>query len=100
MLGANAVPFGLSGLEDEIGFERSLDGLIGVAPAGEEEEPIFLKFAGKDESLSAATMFDGVLRGDGFAFRRGGPVRPDLRFSSGSVPARFARFSVSVSDSM
>jgi hypothetical protein len=81
VLSADAVPFGLRDFEDEIGFERALGGLIGIAPAGEKEEPIFLKFAGEDESFGAAAMFDGILRGNGFAFRRGGPLRPELRFS-------------------
>jgi len=70
-LGAEAIPLGLRGFEDEIKFERFVSGLIGIAPVSEEKEPVFFGFVGKDKSFGAGAVLGGVLRRNGFSFGRG-----------------------------
>ena len=71
-LGANAEPFGLRGFENEIILEGVFGGLIGLAPAAEEEKPGFLRFTGEDEGLGAGAVFGGIFGRGGAAFGGGG----------------------------
>jgi len=64
-LGAEAVPLGLGSAENEIGFERCFEGLVGVLPAREEDEPALFGFHGEDEGSGASAVFAGVLGGGG-----------------------------------
>ena len=61
-------------IEDEL-FDEFLGGgvlgLIGVVPAEAESVEVFLLFAAHDKEVGAAAVGDGVLAGDGFAFRSG-----------------------------
>ncbi len=79
-LGADAVPLGLGGFEDEIVEEGVFDGAVGSAPVAEEEEPGFFKFAGEDEGVGAGAVFDGVLGGLGAAFGGSGSGAAGIAF--------------------
>ena len=71
-LDADAVPFGLSGFEDEGVEERVFGGvLVGVEPGLEQEEPVALEFVVHDEGAGAHAVFDGVAGGGGTAFGGG-----------------------------
>jgi hypothetical protein len=64
-LDAEAVPLGLGGAENEIGFERCFEGLVGVLPARQEDEPALFGFHREDEGSGASAVFAGVLCGGG-----------------------------------
>ena len=74
------MPFGLSGFEDEIIFERVFGGLVVAAPAVEKEKPGFLGLAGEDEGLGAGAVFDGIFGRGGAAFGRSGAGAATIAF--------------------
>ena len=59
-----ALPFSLSGAEDEVPFERGFAGLIAAEPGGVEEFPTFVGFNGRqNESAGTGSVAQGVHRG-------------------------------------
>ena len=77
---AEAVPFGLRGAENEIGFERGFAGLILFKPARVEDLPAFGGIGREDESAGACAVFEGVLSGFGAAGGGGGSGAAAIAF--------------------
>ena len=70
-LAAEAVPLGLGGAKDEVGFEGVGARFVGIFPTGFEDLPTVWGFLGKDESGGAGAVLESVLGGSRFAFGGG-----------------------------
>jgi hypothetical protein len=77
---SDAIPLGLGGAEDEIGFEGFGARFVGVFPAGEENLPAEFTVGGEDEGGGAGAVFEGVLGGAGAAGGGGGSCSAGVAF--------------------